>query len=81
MVLDKNQVSTLLQFVATVTPDGMTCDGCLEQVPELAESQMGSIPLDEVMLKVKNHIDNCPCCAGEYESFLVALNEIEEPVR
>lgn len=77
MALDKQQVLTLMQFVASVTEDGLTCDDCFEQVPELAESQMGNKPLDEVMSRVQNHIDNCPCCAGEYKSFLEALHEIE----
>ncbi|MFK7817263.1 MAG: hypothetical protein AB8G99_00970 [Planctomycetaceae bacterium] len=77
MTLDKNQVMNLMQFVASVTEDGLTCDKCFEQVPELAESQLGNKPLDEVLLKVKTHIDNCPCCDAEYKSFLEALHEID----
>lgn len=77
MTLDKKQVSNLLQFVASVTSDKVTCDGCLEQVPELAESQLGNVPLNDVLLKVQNHIDNCLCCQAEYQTFLAALEAIE----
>jgi hypothetical protein len=77
MTLDKNQIMNLMQFVVSVTEDGLTCDKCFEQVPELAESQLGNKPLNEVLLKVKNHIDNCPCCDAEYKSFLEALYEID----
>ena len=77
MTLDRDDTVTLLKFIASVTPDKMTCDSCLEHVPELAESQLGNNPLSEVLEKVRNHLDNCPCCAGEYETFLEALRAIE----
>ena len=77
MVLKDEQVANLIQFVASVTADGITCDGCLEHVPELAESQLGDRPLTEILERVQTHLDNCPCCAKEYETFLEALNAIE----
>lgn len=77
-MLNKEQISTLLQFVASVTPDKINCDACLEMVPELAESQLGNRPLTEVLEDVQSHIDNCPCCAKEYETFLEALHAIAE---
>lgn len=77
MTLNREQVMNLMQFVASVTEDGLTCDACFEQVPELAESQLGNRPLDQVMQKVQNHIDNCPCCEAEYKTFMEALQEIE----
>ena len=80
MALDKQQVENLMRFVASVTPDKVTCDACLEMVPELAESQLGDRPLTEVLEDVKNHIDNCPCCAAEYATFLDALNAVSDVV-
>lgn len=77
MALDRDQVLNLMQFVASVSEDGLTCDACFEQVPELAESQLGNKPLDEVMLKVQNHLDNCPCCMAEYKTFMDAMEEIQ----
>ena len=77
MVLKDEQVANLIQFVASVTADGITCDGCLEHVPELAESQLGDKPLTEILGRVQTHLDNCPCCAKEYETFMEALNAIE----
>lgn len=78
MVLNKEQVANLLQFVASVSPDKVNCEGCLEMVPELAESQLGNRPLTEVLEAVQNHIDNCPCCEKEYETFLSALHAIAD---
>lgn len=76
MALKNEQITTLMGFVASVTADGLTCDGCLEHVPELAESQLGDIPITQVLEKVQTHLDNCPCCGKEYETFLVALDAI-----
>lgn len=76
MALKNEQITTLMGFVASVTADGLTCDGCLEHVPELAESQLGEIPITQVLEKVQRHLENCPCCAKEYDSFLVALDAI-----
>ena len=76
MSLDQNQVQSLLQFVASVSQDKLNCEGCLQQVPELAESQMGNVPLSDLMQRVQNHLDNCPCCAAEYKTFLTALHAI-----
>lgn len=76
MALRNDQIVTLMGFVASVTADGLTCDGCLEHVPELAESQLGDMPINQVLEKVLKHLENCPCCAKEYETFLVALDAI-----
>jgi len=78
MVLKNNEVTALMQFVASVKADKITCDGCFEHVPELAESQLGDKPLTEILEKVQNHLNNCPCCAQEYETFLTALDAISE---
>ena len=79
MALTNEEVSTLMQFVASVTPDNLTCDCCLEHVPELAESQLGDVPLSEVLEKVRNHLQNCPCCSKEYQTFLEALVAMDAP--
>ena len=73
MALKPEQVSSLLKFVASVSPDNFTCDGCLEHIPELAESQLGDVPLTDLLERVQNHLENCHCCASEYETFLKAL--------
>ena len=78
MALNKEQISTLLQFVATVTPDTLNCEACFEHVPELAESHLGDIPLTELLARVQKHLENCPCCDAEYKSFLSAMEAIEE---
>ena len=80
MLIPKNQLAMLLQFVATVTPDSLNCDGCLESVPELADSQMSNQPLSEILERVQNHLDNCGCCRNEFNTFLRSLNEGEHLV-
>ena len=78
MVLKNEEIATLMKFVASVTPDKINCDGSLEHVPELAESQLGDKPLTDILERVRNHLHNCPCCAAEYQTFLQALESIED---
>ncbi len=76
MSLDANQRNVLMNFIASVTPDQLNCDGCLDLVPELAESQLGDRPMTEILEDVQTHLHNCPCCAQEYETFLTALKTL-----
>ncbi len=76
--LQHDLLATLLQFVASVTPDGLNCDGCLSCVPELAESQLGDQPRSEILGRVQNHLDNCRCCRNEYRIFLRSLTLTEQ---
>ena len=76
MALNSEQHNLLLKFVASVTPDQLDCDDCFELVPELAESQLGDRPLTEILEDVQTHLQNCPCCAQEYETFLKALETL-----
>jgi len=59
-------------------PDKLDCDECLNLVPEFAESQLGNLVLTGVLEDVQTHLHNCPCCAQEYDSFLVALEALAE---
>ena len=78
MSLKANELKTLLAFVASVTPDNLSCDGCYRNVPQLAESQLGDIPLSGILEEVQNHLRNCPCCAEEYELFVKALTAADQ---
>lgn len=78
MSLSKKQVSSLVQLVASATPDEMDCDGCLDHVAEFAETQLAGLPIQSAMAEVQNHLQNCPCCQNEFELFLNALSGMDE---
>ena len=76
MPLSKQQIDTLLTLVVNSTLDTMSCDGCLVNVAEFAEAELMGTSLCESMMKVKNHLKNCPCCNDEYQALLGALGSI-----
>ncbi len=77
MPLSKQQISTLITLVVNTTPDALSCDDCLGDVAQFAESELVGTSLCESLLKVREHLKNCPCCNDEYQSLLEALRSID----
>lgn len=64
------QVRKLLKAVSRAVPDVLTCDQCFELIPVLADAQLQGMPVDASLDTVITHLQQCPCCAYEYESLL-----------
>jgi predicted anti-sigma-YlaC factor YlaD len=77
MPLSKDQISTLLALVASATEDDMSCDGCFEHVAQFVETELAGAELCESMLKIQNHLQNCPCCKDEYNALKEAMLSLE----
>ena len=77
MALNKNQIKSLLDTVASSQPDELDCDGCFELIAEFAETRLAGQPLSEAMQAVETHLQNCACCQDEFETLLSALREID----
>ena len=77
MPLSKDQISTLLSMVAGTTEDDMSCDGCFAHVAQFVETELAGTELDESMLKIRNHMKNCPCCTDEYNALMEAMSALE----
>ncbi len=77
MPLSKNQIDTLLAFVAETTEDDMSCDGCFEHVAQFVEAELADTSLCESMQKIKRHLQNCPCCRDEYNALLDAMSALK----
>ncbi len=73
MGLSEQQVRTLVQLVATTTPDDMDCDGCYGRIAEFAEVHLANQSVCESIRCVDEHLRNCPCCKDEFEALKVAL--------
>lgn len=75
--LSKVQINTLVGLIATAKPDLITCDDCFGQISEFAEMALEGRALSEGMKIVQRHLEQCPCCKGEYEALLDALREFD----
>lgn len=74
MPLDKQQVKTLLSFVADTREDEITCDECLAGMAEFAETQLVGAEIPDAKKHIQAHIAFCPECAEEYEVLLEVVS-------
>jgi hypothetical protein len=75
--LTTQQIQTLVGLIVTTQPDELSCEGCFGQIGEFAEKALEGRKLSAGMQTIQRHLQQCPCCAGEYEALLDALKEIE----
>ena len=74
MPLDKQQVKTLLSFVANTREDEITCDECLAGMADFAETQLVGAEIPDAKKRIQAHIAFCPECAEEYEVLLEVVS-------
>ena len=67
MPFDKQQIQTLLNFVADTSEDEITCDECLAGMAEFVETQLVDTELPTALRRIEAHIAFCPECAEEFE--------------
>lgn len=75
--LSKQQIQTLVGLIATAESDQVSCDDCFGQIGEFAEMALEGRELSEGMKLIQRHLEQCPCCQGEYEALMEALQELK----
>lgn len=78
--LSNEQIQTLVGLIVTAETDTVSCDECFGRVGEFAEKSLQGVELPEGMKAIQRHLEQCPCCKGEYEALIDALQEIESSV-
>ena len=75
--LTHEQIQTLVGLITTTKQDPLSCDDCFGQIGEFAEKALEGVELSEGMKAIQRHLEQCPCCKGQYEALLDALHEIK----
>ncbi len=78
MQLSKEQITTLLELVASVEPDDLDCDGCLSHLAEFAEVELERREIPDALKAVERHLEQCLCCKDEYNTLLDGLRALED---
>lgn len=68
-----SQISGLVKLIAIAVPDQLDCDGCFELSAEFADAELSGRDLPNALQAVQNHLNQCPCCAYEYQALLEAI--------
>ncbi|MEX2170038.1 MAG: hypothetical protein WD851_12075 [Pirellulales bacterium] len=78
MALNAEQVDRLITMIRQTREVELTCPECLDELDKYTQSILDGMPLDEVLLRVQEHLGACPCCTGQYQLVLETLKAIEE---
>ncbi len=77
MAISYSEVMNTLKSIAIAAPDQLECDGCFELISEFAEAELRGDQLSQSLRNVQLHLQQCRCCAYEYETLLEAIREAE----
>ena len=78
MLVSYGQVIQLLESIAIAVPDSLDCEGCFELVAEFAEAEKRGDRLSDSLKLVQIHLQQCACCAYEYEALMEAILGADE---
>jgi hypothetical protein len=78
MALNSEQVDRLLKMIRQTREVELTCPECLDELDMYTQSILDSLPIDGVLERVREHLEACPCCAGQFTLVLETLKAIEE---
>ena len=73
MKISKNQISTLLGFVAKTAEDEISCQTCEDQIAHFVESELAGKEIPEVLRVIEEHLKICPECTEELDFIRRAL--------
>ena len=56
----------------------LTCPECLDELDKYTQSILDEMPIEGVLERVREHLEDCPCCNGQFKLVLEMLKAIEE---
>jgi hypothetical protein len=78
MALNFEQVGQLLKMIQQTREVELTCPECLDELDRYTQRILDGVPIDGVLDRVREHLEACPCCNGQYQLILETLRAMEE---
>jgi hypothetical protein len=78
MALNSEQVNHLLTMLRQTREVELTCPECLDELDKYTQSILDGLPIDGVLDRVREHLEACPCCTGQFKLVLETLRAIED---
>jgi len=75
--MDRPLLQKVARALANTESDEIACEECFEELDRFVELVRAGKPVEELMPKVKGHLERCRDCREEYEALLTALREID----
>ena len=64
MALNSEQVNHLLTMLRQTREVELTCPECLDELDKYTQSIIDGQPREGVLERVREHLEDCPCCTG-----------------
>ena len=77
MALSSEQIGRLLTMIQQTREVEMTCPECLDELDRYTQSVLDGAPIDGVLARVREHLEACHCCTGQFKLVLETLEAIE----
>jgi predicted anti-sigma-YlaC factor YlaD len=78
MALTSEQIGRLLKKIRQTREVEMTCPECLDELDKYTQRILDGEPIEGVLDRVREHLEDCPCCTNQYKLVLETLEAIEE---
>ena len=78
MALNPEQVGRLLTMIRQTREVELTCPECLDELDRYTQSILDDAPINGMLERVREHLEACPCCIGQFTLVLETLKAIEE---
>ena len=78
MALNSEQISRLLNKIQQTREVEMSCPECLDELDKYTQRILDGTPIDGLLGSVREHLEACPCCTGQFNLVLETLEAIEE---
>ena len=78
MALSSQQVDRLLKKIQQTREVEMTCPECLDELDKYTQRILDGVPIEGVLVSVREHLEACPCCAGQFNLVLDTLQSMDE---
>ena len=78
MALSSQQVDRLIKKIQQTREVEMTCPECLDELDKYTQRILDGVPLEGVLVSVREHLEACPCCTGQLNLVLDTLQSIED---
>lgn len=75
MKIPKEQIETLLGFVAKTSTEEISCQTCEDQISQFAEAQLAGKEITDALRLIEEHLKICPECTEELNFIRRALED------
>lgn len=78
MAINANQLIDLVKMLRQTHEVELSCPECLEELDKYAQNILDRTPIEGILYLVREHLEACPFCKGEFNLVLETIKAIEE---